>query len=350
MIGLALAGLLIALSVAEGFRPLCNDHYEKNWLLLPSATLALFAGAIHNPWIAGLAAWLAIHPFLLAYGVQFGLLTRRAGIADLVGQQCCAVVGFGFYLGLEGRIKPADMPWLAGGLVLWAAICAMASAENLWSVPSHFEHGGLLGNRPAVGFWVSVGSLSAAYLWQTHHAAWIAIAPVVIVCAAKLRNWSAFAAMGVALVWYLAIPWTLLLILPMVVSMVLISSRQSQSLKSRHEALCQTWGAIRKSHYFGAGLGSWINVLVRQLPEGRQYRFWTAAHNDWLQSWAELGPVPVLLALGYLGTLLWWPPAEPAMRYAASLVIFTAIYAAVYYPIRHPAQAALLLVALGSLA
>ncbi len=62
---------------------------------------------------------------------------------------------------------------------------------------------------------------------------------------------------------------------------------------------CQRW---RDSGYLGAGLGAWAGLGV-QTPE-EPGRRWHSAHNDWLETLVDCGPLPVLCALGYLGAAI----------------------------------------------
>jgi hypothetical protein len=57
---------------------------------------------------------------------------------------------------------------------------------------------------------------------------------------------------------------------------------------------------IRRNHGLGIGLGGWLGMRVQTPKEGE--RIWMWLHNDWLETLLECGPLPVLCALGYLGT------------------------------------------------
>jgi hypothetical protein len=68
----------------------------------------------------------------------------------------------------------------------------------------------------------------------------------------------------------------------------------------RWEAWTIAWRLSRRNHFLGIGLSGWNGAQVQTKKEGE--RIWAFLHNDWLEMLFDCGPLPVLCALGYLGT------------------------------------------------
>lgn len=134
----------------------------------------------------------------------------------------------------------------------------------------------------------------------------------------KAEGETCLAAAGVGL---LAFGWASGLALPVLVvaplSLVAYPGFRARVLSNPR------WGAWRRgldywkrSGWLGAGVGAWpaLHIMTPEEPG----RVWKQAHNEYLETLVDAGPVPVLCTVGYLGTALWraWgglPPIEAGL-------------------------------------
>jgi O-antigen ligase/tetratricopeptide (TPR) repeat protein len=107
-------------------------------------------------------------------------------------------------------------------------------------------------------------------------------------------------------------------------------------------------GMIRDSPVLGTGYGTFEGAFEARRPAGVTQR-WDHAHNDWLQSWTEAGPLAPLAALALLAAVFagpawrWGPPWTRFLRPTpvAAGVAAIAVHSTVDFGLRIPAVAVL---------
>lgn len=380
-LGALLGGFLVLLSWAFHFRlgrqftdgrqevfDVTQFAYQSHLALFTSATLAVLALASPNVWVGLALGWIAWSLPLTALAWARGWIPAAAGSAQQSTSQMM-VAGFGaLYVALAHLLHPArDLPWWALAVVLWGAFNAwiylsqrIGHGQPSWLKHTRIVQGGedmgVLDNGSELAWLMGSAALAAAYLALRWHPGLVVLAAGFAAVLMIVKNQSslvAFATAAGALCWAL---WPDVGRLSGVVVFPLASFLLWRNIRHRENSLMlrlQNWtpavATAVQCHALGMGLGVWVNHQIGKTADGRPQHQWTSLHNEWLQSLLEVGIVPPACAVAYLMTQWAWLPATPEAAYAFAVVVSVAAFACLYYPLRVPHQAFMLVVAMAAL-
>ena len=341
--------------------------HETHLSVFVMLVLTVLGTRLDNPWLALVTGWIAVNVPLGVWLWAHRWLPDKVDTAVQATSQMVFAVGIAFYDTLARTLVPArDLPWWAVGVLAWGALNAYVFLHQRWcsgTPPRGFNHHkivpggtdlGLMENSSEFAWLMGVTVVTLAYLALHWHGlfafALLALLPLLV----WARNQSALGAAAVGLAGFAsAFSWPLVagaavLAMPLVL-VALRVNRGAACWQHRRTEWTRAWALLRDTHFLGFGLGSWKNHRYRDRPEGIRQHEWATLHNDWLQSAVEVGVPPVLLAAGYLAGAWWALPATPEAAYAFGLVLYTAAFGILYYPLRNAGQAFVLLVAMAAL-
>ena len=342
--------------------------YQSHLALFTSATLAVLALASPSVWVGLALGWMAWSIPLTAVAWARGWIPAAAGSAQQSTSQMMVAAFASLYVVLSGLLHPAlDLPWWALAVVLWGAFNAWIyiSQRSGFGQPAWLKHTrivqggedmGVLDNGSELAWLMGSSVLAAAYLGLCWHPVFFVLAAEFMAILLVVKNQSslvAFATAGSVMVWALRPEIGRL---SGVVVFPLAAVLFWRNVRHRENSLVlrlQNWTPAAtmavQSHALGMGLGIWINHQIGKTADGRPEHQWTSLHNDWLQSILEVGIAPPLCALVYLVTQWVWLPATPEAAYAFAVVASVAVFGCLYYPLRVPHQAFMLVVAMAAL-
>lgn len=357
-LGLALIALTFALKLSDALRP--PDSWNA---LLVLAVLGGLAWAAPNPWVAAVLVLVAANAVVVQATFRSGT-ELFAPLNAILGAQIAVAIWAGGYVGLarSGRLTPVTIQTVAAVTVGWATFNALAAG---WSR----VRGGLPGRKdvPAVGWidpilpesayvgtnhmlaWLcGLGILSAAYLGSL----WVLTIPLIAMGSLISRNISGLAAGGAALTAYATARWGpvafAVAAVPTVAGVFVLGHRLDfQQLQLRRVFWRSLLSHVRVN---GRGMGYLATYRFRLSGEnGLRALAWDWAHNEWLQGAVELGPLASLCAAGYVVTHALTLPPTPEAAYGFALVILTAVYGLVYFPLHMAGQSWPLLIGMAVL-
>ena len=102
----------------------------------------------------------------------------------------------------------------------------------------------------------------------------------------------------------------------------------------RWEIWSLLWSRVQADHFIGRGMGAWSGAEVRGTVESE--RVWLWAHSEWLEALYDCGPLPVLIALGFLADATWtvWQGVSTLQAGVFGGLIALAVVSAGYMPFR----------------
>jgi hypothetical protein len=102
----------------------------------------------------------------------------------------------------------------------------------------------------------------------------------------------------------------------------------------RWEIWSLLWSRVKADRFLGRGMGAWAGASVRGTVESE--RVWLWAHSEWLESLYDCGPLPVLIALGFLAEATWtaWQGVSALQAGVFGGLIALAVVSAGYMPFR----------------
>lgn len=361
-LGLVLVVCTFSLRVNEEF------GVEATWNMgLLMGVLVALGFAAPSPWVGLVLAWVGMQVPWVQWAYRGKAHMPFAQPLATIAQQNAVLFGGALYVALAwtGQVLAA-LPWMAGGIVCWSLGNAVAAG---WSR----AHGGTLPGRTAVPVqgWIhqefaesayvasnhmlawlcGVGALSAVYLTVVSSPLWIVPLPLLAFGALLARNLSGMAAGGIGIVAFATALWgwpaVLVAGVPVVAVVVGLAARlHFQQLDAR----VHFWRAILwHVRWPGRGLGYLATYRWRLPVEGLRGGAWDHAHNEYIQALVELGPLPVVCAIGYLVGHSLGLTADPTQAYAYGVLLLTAAHACVYFPLHLPGQAVPCLVAMAAL-
>lgn len=198
--------------------------------------------------------------------------------------------------------------------------------------------------------WLLLPAILALILWlffwnpsNVQHLAVAGWAAILGIALMRLRAWRWLALLAAVSIGALAVAWYAGMLDAVAVSLI-----------RRGEIWLNTLSIIRDHPLFGAGLGSFDYTLPRAdhlwLIRGSFLEnptdFMGAAHNEYLQLWAELGLVGIALAVLLARAVIPGAWADPARRAGLACLATAAMLALVGFPLQNPATG--LLVAIGA--
>jgi hypothetical protein len=128
------------------------------------------------------------------------------------------------------------------------------------------------------------------------------------------------------------------LILPVFSPLALVaypSIRSGMTKDPRWEVWSILWSRVKADHFIGRGMGAWAGADVRGTVESE--RIWLWAHSEWLEALYDCGPVPVLIALGFVCDATWKAVVGGVSTLQAGVfggLIALAVVSAGYMPFR----------------
>jgi len=102
----------------------------------------------------------------------------------------------------------------------------------------------------------------------------------------------------------------------------------------RWEIWALLWSRVKADRFIGRGIGAWSGAEVRGTVESE--RVWLWAHSEWLEALYDCGPLPVLIALGFLCDATWtvWQGVSTLQAGVFGSLIALAVVSAGYMPFR----------------
>ncbi len=314
---LSVATISVAWHVASR---LLQPH-DVRWVLAASCGACVAGLLAPSPWIAGvlLSLALSIPVSLLAFQHHRSTLLGFPPTGATILAACAVwVVALGL-LTAALRETGAVRPFVVGLLILAAYNTLVGWIQVRRGIHSVVWHDAAFGEPR------SVVRAPIAFLHSTWKPAAInaLLLPAAIGLAWPLSWWTPLCAcLAAGMVWQLhaaegdtclvsagvGVAAALLglgLVLPVVIGAPLgIIAYPTLRARLRSNPRWEAWGRAldvwRKTSWLGAGLGAWQGLHVQTSSEpGRK---WHTVHNDWLETLVECGPLPVLCAMGYLGT------------------------------------------------
>jgi hypothetical protein len=103
---------------------------------------------------------------------------------------------------------------------------------------------------------------------------------------------------------------------------------------ARWEIWALLWSRVKADRFIGRGMGAWAGAEVRGTVESE--RVWLWAHSEWLEALYDCGPLPVLIALGFLADATWtvWQGVSTMQAGVFGSLIALAVVSAGYMPFR----------------
>jgi O-antigen ligase len=301
-VGLDACATLVALGFADG------GVFPRSWRLTTIAFCALAAAAlIGRPRVAPGRLELA---FVAALAGAAGWTALSAAWSEQPASSLLAAERSAAYAALALAavllVDRAEVPALLGGVVAGITIvCAYSLGEYLFARPPLDPFEGALLHRPlgyanALGIFAAVGALVAAGL-ALRTRLWLAplgvLLPVLALTSSR-GAWLACAAGVVALV-LVGLPLrpaTVGLVGAAVVVAVAAVVVVSGASGNRGDYWRVAWQQYRESPLLGGGAGTFGDYWLVHGTEG----FTRTAHNHYLQSLSELGPLGLALAVAAL--------------------------------------------------
>lgn len=239
--------------------------------------------------VAGAAGLLAVAVWVVALGMVSQSI-RDLGAVVLVAVALVSLATFNNLFGLVQVLR--GIPYVrwneayCGGQVGQVVRAPTALLHNSWK-PAAINAVVLplaIGLSLQGGLWWLVALPVALMLWQMREAQGVT-------CPAG----AAVGALAVLIVSGLALPALVLMPLGLV---AYPAARRKVREDPRWEAWAILWRRIRACRGLGYGFGAWA-ALAPETPKEKGRR-WYVAHNDWLETLHDCGPLPVLFAAGYL--------------------------------------------------
>lgn len=370
MEGLLLGLLLLATTFAVKLHP--QLHIAVTW------TFALIAASLITLGLTAPSAW--VGTFLIWVGLQIPWTQlvfkwRKIDVAPLfniISVQGATIMGGLLYILLahSGR-APGALKTLAIVAILWAvfnSLCAGYSASKgglpgrFVDIPGHPESA-YVGSNHMLSWLCGLGLLSGIYLASSVSPLWIIPLPLLGIGVLFAKNLTGLLSGAAGAVMFLALTWGplagLLLAVPVLIGAGCWAWTnvelgppgdtwthiRCKSLRVRWEGWKQAWPHVT---WTGRGLGYYVSLRERT-PLAGETIVWDHLHNEWLQGLLELGPLPIICALGWLFSRWLGLPSGPEAAYAYSLTVLTATQAIMYFPLHMPGQALPLLVGMAAL-
>lgn len=346
-------GLFVLLTL--GLKVYADLSVTDTWMMAwVGGVLLLLATAAPSLWVALILAWIALQ-------LPWRHLQRMghcAPVDQITSQQAAVLGGAALYILLARSGQAADALWgLALVAIAWgvvntgAAVWALRHAHRLpgrstWK-PGYPECG-WCGSNLLFGWVCGLGLLGALYLRP-----WALLAvPILLVGLYLAKNLSAVAFAGAGCAVQGALTWgwpaAVLVGVPLVGCLV---AGGRPLLFFPLTIRWNLWRAVVPALYRpgGLGLGFFGVARVQTEDDQRRRKHWDHLHNEWVQGFLELGPLPVVCGLLYLLGHALTAGATPPRIFAFGVVAATAVYALTYFPLHLPGQALPLLIAMASL-
>jgi len=130
------------------------------------------------------------------------------------------------------------------------------------------------------------------------------------------------------------------------------------SMWERSQVARDSLPMIAQFPLFGVGLGAWPEIYPKYAPPPWDSVFWNAVHNEYVQFFAEVGLLGVVLGAGFIGIaglrvgsgiMTLAPELFPIAIASAAALAAIAIHSLLDFPLRIPANALLATICLGML-